>query len=92
MVLDSDVPRPRLNAKAEAARWSVFLNEVMEGDQERIGFFQEWFGYSLIFDTSQQKFVLVEGEGANGKSVMLDVLTAMLRIREREPCSPGILR
>jgi putative DNA primase/helicase len=39
---------------------------------------QEWTGYLLTSDTSHHKFVVFEGEGANGKSVFLDVLTALL--------------
>jgi putative DNA primase/helicase len=36
------------------------------------------FGYCLTPDTSQQRFVVAVGEGQNGKSVALDVLTALL--------------
>jgi putative DNA primase/helicase len=64
------------NAKCE--RWLQFLDEVMEGDQERIDLLQEWTGYVLTNDTTQHKFVFAEGEGANGKSVWLDVVTALL--------------
>jgi phage/plasmid-associated DNA primase len=34
--------------------------------------------YLLTADTSYHKFVVLEGEGANGKSVFLDVLAALL--------------
>jgi putative DNA primase/helicase len=63
---------------ARSKRWSAFLEEIMEGDYERIEFIQEWSGYLLTADTTQQKFVMAEGEGANGKSVLLDVLTSLL--------------
>jgi putative DNA primase/helicase len=63
---------------ARAARWLSFLNQVLEGDEERIKLLQEWFGYSLVPDTSHHKFLILEGEGQNGKSVVLDVLTAVL--------------
>jgi putative DNA primase/helicase len=63
---------------ATCDRWCAFLNEVMEGDRERIELIQDWTGYLLTPETSQHKFVVAEGEGANGKSVLLDVLTALL--------------
>jgi putative DNA primase/helicase len=63
---------------AQAARWLEFINEVLEGDQERINLLQEWFGYLLTPDTSLHKFLVLEGDGANGKSVVLEVLGAML--------------
>jgi P4 family phage/plasmid primase-like protien len=50
----------------------------MEHDFERIAKLQEWAGYLLLADTSQQKFLALEGEGANGKSVFLAGLEAML--------------
>ena len=35
---------------------------------------QEWFGYNLVYDLSHQRFLIFEGEGANGKSVVCHVL------------------
>lgn len=63
---------------ATCPRWKSFLNGVLESDQERIRLLQQWFGYCLTPDTSLQRFIVAVGEGANGKSVMLDTLTAML--------------
>jgi putative DNA primase/helicase len=63
---------------ATCPTWSRFLDEVLEGDQERISLIQEWFGYCLTPDTSHHKFLVLEGEGANGKSVVCEVLTALL--------------
>ena len=64
--------------KAACPQWERFLEEAMEGDAELIALLQEWFGYCLTPETKQHKFLVVEGEGANGKSVVLDVLTALL--------------
>lgn len=58
--------------------WCAFLNEVMEGDQERIALLQEWCGYLLTVDTSLQKLLYLVGDGANGKTVFLGLLTALL--------------
>ena len=64
--------------ESEAPRWFAFLEEVLEGDRERIRLLQEWFGLMLLPDTSFHKFLVLEGEGANGKSVVLEILGAML--------------
>jgi len=63
---------------AECPQWLKFLERSMEGDQERIAILQEWAGYLLLPDTDQQKFMVLEGEGGNGKSVYLAGLEAML--------------
>jgi len=63
---------------AQCPRWLSFLKEVLEGDIERIALLQEWFGYLLRHDVSQHKFLVLEGDGDNGKSVVLDILTALL--------------
>jgi putative DNA primase/helicase len=64
--------------KATCPLWEGFLEQVLETDRERIALIRQWFGYCLTDDTTQQKFVVAIGEGQNGKSVMLDVLTALL--------------
>jgi len=64
--------------KAQCPRWEAFLSEILEGDDERIRLLQEWFGYCLTRNTGEQKFLVLEGEGSNGKSVVCDLLAAML--------------
>lgn len=66
---DPDKPCPR---------WLSFLSRNLEGDRQRLNLVQEWAGYLLTPDTSQQKFMILEGEGANGKSVFLAGIEAML--------------
>ena len=63
---------------AEAPLWEAFLDQVLEGDAERIAVIQELFGYCVIPGNSFHKFFLFEGQGANGKSVGLKMLEAML--------------
>jgi putative DNA primase/helicase len=63
---------------ATCSRWTGFLKQVLENDDERIALVQQWFGYCLTQDTTQQRFVVAVGDGQNGKSVLLDVLTALL--------------
>lgn len=63
---------------AECPVWLAFLEKNLEGDEARIQLLQEWFGYCLTPDTGLQKFLILEGDGANGKSVVCAVLTALL--------------
>ena len=66
------------DAEATCPRWEAFLERSLEQDPERIKILQEWAGYCLKPDTSQQKFLAMEGEGGNGKSVFMAGLQAML--------------
>jgi P4 family phage/plasmid primase-like protien len=51
---------------------------MFDGDSERIALVHEWFGYCLVHDTSFHKFLILMGEGANGKTVLLLALEALL--------------
>ncbi|WP_321377046.1 phage/plasmid primase, P4 family [Trichococcus shcherbakoviae] len=64
--------------EAICPKWEAFLEHNLEFDPERIKLLQEWAGYCLLPDTGEQKFLLNEGEGANGKSVFAAGLTALL--------------
>ena len=77
---------PRLpveyDEQSNCPRWLRTLGEIFpavnEGDH-RIRFLQEFFGYCLRpWDCRQEMFVVFVGGGANGKSVVLEVLGAML--------------
>ncbi len=64
--------------EATCPKWEAFLEKNLEMDPERIKILQEWAGYLLLPDTGEQKFLVLEGEGANGKSVYCAAMTAML--------------
>ena len=63
---------------AQSPRFFRYLKTSLEDDAERIALLQEWAGYLLTPDTNQQKFLILEGEGANGKSVYLAAMEALL--------------
>jgi P4 family phage/plasmid primase-like protien len=63
---------------ATCPKWLDFLNYNLEGDQERIRVLQEWAGYLLTPSTDEQIFMIMEGEGKNGKSVYIAGVQAML--------------
>ena len=66
------------DGNAACPQFLGFLQEIFEGDVERVKLLQEWFGLCLVGDTGFQKFLILLGEGANGKTVVLTVLTKVL--------------
>ena len=63
--------------QAWSPRWAAFLEEVTGGDEARMNLLQEIAGYVLYSDNSLQKCFFLMGDGANGKSVYLDILSAV---------------
>ena len=57
---------------AQCPRWMRFLEEVFDGDAELISYLWRAIGYSLTGDTSEQCFFCFCGNGANGKSTLLN--------------------
>lgn len=64
-----------------------FLNETLEPDQ--IPIIQEWFGYCLLQEYPIHTSIVLLGEGANGKSTLLNLLNAFLG---PENCSHATLQ
>ena len=58
--------------------WLRFLDEATGGDVALIRFLRQWCGYALTGLTREHALVFVYGPGGNGKSVFLNVLTAIL--------------
>lgn len=65
---------------ATCPRWDAFIGRNLDYDSEKADMLQEWFGLCLTVDTSYQRFLFLEGEGSNGKSVVCAALTAVLGI------------
>ena len=65
------------NAPVPAA-WLAFLKQLWPNDDECIQLLQEWFGYCLIADTSQQKILLLVGPRRAGKGTIVRVLRKLL--------------
>jgi putative DNA primase/helicase len=59
-------------------RWLQFLDETTGSDQRLVRFLQQWCGYAVTGLTREHALVFVYGPGGNGKSVFLNVVTAIL--------------
>jgi len=68
--------------------WNNYVLDTTNGDVELAQLLQQWAGYCLMrHDQSQQRFMLIVGEAGTGKSVFVDVLTAMVG-KENVSCVP----
>ncbi|MEI8301062.1 MAG: phage/plasmid primase, P4 family [Chlamydiota bacterium] len=65
---------------SEPQEWLKFLNSIWSEDKESQDTLQEWFGYLLGYDTSQQKILLIIGPPRSGKGTIGRVLTEFLGI------------
>ena len=74
----SSVQVPYLyDEKADCPQWRKFISEIMAERETSIKLLQEMAGYVLYADSSLQKCFFLMGEGANGKSVFLNVLRSV---------------
>ena len=65
---------------AKASRFIKFLQEVFRDDPDqetKIKALLELIGYTLMSHTAYEKFVILIGSGANGKSVLLAILEGL---------------
>lgn len=67
---DPTAPSPEL--------WISFLAELWPEDQESIDTLQEFFGYCLVADTSQQKALMLVGPKRSGKGTIARMLEAVI--------------
>lgn len=58
--------------------WDTFLQHVLSGKPELIGFIQRAAGYSLTGLTTERCFFLLYGMGRNGKSTLVETLQDMM--------------
>lgn len=65
------------DANAKCPQWEQFMFEVCAGVEERVSYIQEFFGYVLCPDCRFSKCLILKGEGSNGKTIALDMLTAV---------------
>jgi len=64
--------------QAKPERWLAFLNDITSGDEELQRYLARMAGYALTGATSEHALFFLYGTGANGKSVFLNTLAAVL--------------
>ncbi|MDO6451745.1 phage/plasmid primase, P4 family [Oceanobacillus profundus] len=64
--------------KIDCPLWMDFLNQIFDGNKPLIDYMQRSVGYSLSGSTEEQMMFILYGNGRNGKSVFLDIITEML--------------
>lgn len=62
------------DATATCPQWKKAISEILSDDMKMIEFVQRAIGYSLTGFITEQKFFLLHGSGANGKSLMMEIL------------------
>ena len=64
--------------KSDCPMWKDFLDVIFNGDQDLIRYIQRCVGYSLSGSTEEQVMFFLHGNGSNGKSVFLDIISDIL--------------
>lgn len=70
VVYDAKAPTP--------TKFHTFLGQLFSKDQEAINSLQDWFGYTLSPDTSQQKLLCIIGPRRSGKGTLMRILYRLL--------------
>ena len=68
----------RYDSFADCPLWKKFLKDIFAGNEDLTNYIKRAVGYCLTGGTSEQIFFFCHGTGANGKSVFLAVLRALL--------------
>jgi len=61
---------------AECPGISNFITDIV--DKEQVRFVFEWIGYSLLKDYRMRKILLTVGEGKNGKSKLIELISKLV--------------
>lgn len=72
------LPFPYVADVAAPLAWLRFLGSVWPGDMESIHCLQEWMGYLLAADTSQQKGLMIVGPRRSGKGTIGRIIGRLL--------------
>jgi len=63
---------------ATCPQWLAFLDQIMDGSQELVGFLQQMVGYALTGDVSEHMVFILYGSGSNGKTTFINAILNIL--------------
>ncbi len=64
--------------KATCPRFMSFLDQIQNKNEEMIHFIQRAIGYGISGSTQEQCLFYLKGQGSNGKSTLLDIISWIL--------------
>lgn len=68
----------QFDRKAKCPKFNAFLADILGSDKQLIAYVQRVVGYALSGETNSQVFFFLHGSGKNGKSTLLNVISALL--------------
>lgn len=81
------------NPKAgEPTRFLQFLDEIFAGDKELVEYLLLFLGYCLTGEVKESKFLICYGSGANGKSVLFNLIRDIMGMYSDSMAPSGILK
>jgi putative DNA primase/helicase len=78
------------NLAAEPVRWNRFLAEIFQDNTELIEFIQRSVGYAMTGEIRENVLFILHGDGANGKSTLIETVTHILGDYAK-PAAPDLL-
>jgi len=72
------IARVKFVRGAKSEKFNTFLNDIAKGDKDLKEYLQRIFGYALTGSTKEQVFFIFVGNGANGKSTILNLFLNIL--------------
>ncbi len=71
----SKISNVEYNPSEHSILWEKFIDEIMQGDAEKIDYLQRILGYALTADTSLETMWLLYGQSTrNGKSTLVETI------------------
>lgn len=64
--------------KSDCPRWKLFLEQIFDNNTELIRYIQKAVGYSMSASIREQVMFILFGNGRNGKSVFLDIISEIM--------------
>lgn len=74
----SKITNAEYSEKLDCPQWKEFLNTIFDGDQELIRYVQKAIGYTLTGSTAEQCIFICVGEGRNGKTTFIDIMSEIM--------------